>query len=66
MSKKSPGIRCAECGAWLDPGEQCDCATNPDITPKTRQNVKHNKAITKTAYSNKKRISSAYLAFDYK
>ena len=25
-NKKGPGIRCVECGAWLDPGERCDCA----------------------------------------
>lgn len=25
MNKKLPGVRCAECGCRLDPGELCDC-----------------------------------------
>lgn len=66
MPRKSPGIRCTECGCRLDPGERCDCKTNPDASPSTRQIIEHNKAMMKTAYSNSRRINQAYLNFDFK
>lgn len=68
MSKKSPGIRCTECGSYYDRQDgQCDCKTNPDIMPSTRhQIVEHNKVMMKTAYSNNRRINQAYLNFDFK
>lgn len=67
MSKKSPGIRCEECGSYYDRQDgRCDCKTNPDAKPSTRQIIEHNKAMMKTAYSNSRRINQAYLNFDFK
>ena len=67
MPKKSPGIRCTECGSYYDRQDgQCDCKTNPDVMPSTRQIVEHNKVVMKTAYSNNHRITQAYLNFDFK
>lgn len=30
------GYRCPECGAFLDPGEKCDCAIERGALPSTR------------------------------
>lgn len=62
MSKKSPGIRCADCGSYYDRQDgQCDCKTNPEA----RISILHTDKMKK-AYSNSRRIHQAYLNFDFK
>lgn len=62
MPKKSPGIRCAECGAWLDPGERCDCE-------KIKAEMAFLKRLSigrKNATRNRKMMEQAQLEFDYR
>lgn len=48
MNKKSPGIRCVNCGCRLDPGERCDCEKitaekrTVEQLARTRRIVEHN------------------------
>lgn len=56
MAKKhGPGIRCANCGCHLDPGERCDCEQQEQqrkdaaARAKTRRLIAHNLRMVERA-----------------
>ncbi len=61
LRKKGPGIRCANCGCHLDPGERCDCEQREaerraaEKAAATRRIVEHNLRM----------MEQAMVEFDY-
>ena len=58
-------IRCANCGAFLDPGERCDCEEMENSLMHRRKAAKARKRYEPEP-SEQEKLARAWQEFDYK
>lgn len=56
-----PGVRCVNCGAWLEPGDRCDCERDQAQKREAKQQAKRRAIIAQ----NRAMRERAYLEYDY-
>ena len=55
------GVRCVNCGAWLEPGDRCDCERQQAQKREAEQQAKRRAIIA----HNRAMMERAYLEYDY-